>query len=105
MPRLNTICGRDETLASPSDGLHERVLKIFRAGGAAARRGRGLRAVGMRWAEGSDERAGDPEPGRQYEAIQVVRTGREEMRDDADDEADHDDPNNVRHDDLPVAFS
>ena len=23
----------------------------------------------------------------------------------ADDEADHDDPNNVRHDDLPVAFS
>jgi hypothetical protein len=71
MPRLNTICGRDETLASPSDGLHERVLKIFRAGGAAARRGRGLPAVGMRWAEGSDERAGDPEPGRQYEAIQV----------------------------------
>jgi hypothetical protein len=51
--------------------------------------------------EGCDERAGDPEPSRQYEAIQVVRTGREETRDDAGDEADHDDPDNVRHDDLP----
>jgi hypothetical protein len=51
--------------------------------------------------EGCDERAGDPEPSRQYEAIQVVRTGRDETRDDAGDEADHDDPDNVRHGDLP----
>src|ERR1700724_1293702 len=39
MPSINTICGRDETLASPSDGLHERVLKILEP---AARRRAGV---------------------------------------------------------------
>ena len=33
--------------------------------------------------EGCDERASGAEPGRQYKAIQVVRTGREETGDDA----------------------
>src|SRR5580704_18404596 len=53
--------------------------------------------------EGCDERAGDPEPGCQYEAVRAIRTGRDKTRDDAGDEADHDDPDNVIHDDLPVA--
>src|ERR1700732_2749169 len=54
--------------------------------------------------EGCDERAGDPEPGRQYEAGRAIWTGRDETRDDAGDESDHDDPDNVVHDDLPVAL-
>src|ERR1700730_1151894 len=55
--------------------------------------------------EGCDERAGDPEPGGQYETLRAIRTRRDETRDDAGDEADHDDPDNVRHDDLPVALA
>src|ERR1700730_13483610 len=55
--------------------------------------------------EGCDERAGDPEPGRQYEAARAIRTGREETRDDAGDEANHSDPDNVVNDDLPVALA
>src|ERR1700730_2488990 len=55
--------------------------------------------------EGCYERAGDPEPGRQYEAGRAIRTGRDETRDDARDKANHDDPDNVVHDDLPVALA
>jgi hypothetical protein len=46
-----------------------------------------------------------PEPGRQYEAVRAIRTGREETPDDARDEADHDDPDNVRHEDLPLSLA
>lgn len=38
-PAYNTICGRVDALASPSTGLHDHVLTIFRASGAAARWG------------------------------------------------------------------
>src|ERR1700730_17206847 len=55
--------------------------------------------------ERCDERAGDPEPGRQYEAGRAIRTGRDETRDDAADEADHDNPDNVVHDDLPLPLA
>src|SRR3984893_14024726 len=51
--------------------------------------------------EGCDERAGDPEPGREYEAGRAIGNGRDETRDDAGDEADHNDPYNVEHEDLP----
>src|SRR5580704_12411809 len=54
--------------------------------------------------EGCDERAGDPESGRQNEAVRAIRTGREETPDDPRDEADHDDPDNVRHEDLPLCL-
>jgi hypothetical protein len=50
--------------------------------------------------EGGEESAGDAEQRRQDEAARLVRPGREETRDDAGDEPDHDDPDDVRHHNL-----
>ena len=51
--------------------------------------------------EGCEKSAGDSEHGREDETFRIVRAGRKKARDDARDEADQDDPDEARHDDLP----
>jgi hypothetical protein len=47
--------------------------------------------------EGGEEGAGDPQHRGQKETLRIVWARREHARDQASDEADHDDPDDVRH--------
>src|SRR5262249_22184914 len=51
--------------------------------------------------EGGEESAGDPQHRGQEETLRIVWARREHARNQAGDEADHDDPDDVPHDDLP----
>src|SRR5262249_59485504 len=50
--------------------------------------------------EGGEESAGDPQHRGQEETLRIVWARREQARDQASDEADHDDPDEARHPNL-----
>src|SRR5262249_12182025 len=54
--------------------------------------------------ERGDERAADSEQRSEDEALRIVRPRRQETRDDAGDETDQNDPEDARHDALPVVL-
>src|SRR5262245_42676866 len=54
--------------------------------------------------EGGEESAGDPQHRGQEETLRIVWARREQARDQASDEADHDDPDDVRHPNLPRLY-